>query len=299
MKLALHTVSYAGVWEGQAVLPMERVFDKAAEFGYQGIELVAKRPHASLLEMDCDRRAEIRARLQDRGLELACLAGYTDFCAGADSPGLPFRELHVVYVTELARLASDLGGNMVRVFTGYERAQFPLRQQWSWCVETLRLASRRAAEFGVTLAIQNHHDLGVHHDSMHDLIEDVGESNCRTAWDAWAPALSELDLAEGVRRLAPYIVHTTAADYVRRPRFRYVTGLTNYAREQDIVRAVPMGTGCIDYGTFLGALRDSGYEGYVAYEMCEVLEGGGSEENLDRCARIFVEWMRANGFARS
>jgi sugar phosphate isomerase/epimerase len=78
-----------------------------------------------------------------------------------------------------------------------------------------------------------------------------------------------------------------------------VTALTNYAREQDVVRAVPMGTGCIDYRTFLDALRETGYTGYVAYEMCEVLEGGGSEENLDRCARVFVEWMRGNGYAES
>src|SRR5205823_7015796 len=92
MKLALHTVSYAGVWEGQTVLPMERVFEKARAFGYQGIELVAKRPHASLLDMDRDRRSQIRSMLHDQGLELACLAGYTDFGAGADSPGLPFRE---------------------------------------------------------------------------------------------------------------------------------------------------------------------------------------------------------------
>jgi L-ribulose-5-phosphate 3-epimerase len=296
MKLALHTVSYAGVWEGQATLPMERVIAKAAEFGYGGIELVAKRPHASLLEMDRDRRAQIRGLLRDRGLELACLAGYTDFAAGADSPGLPFRDMHVVYVTELARLASELGGSMVRIFTAFERPQLGYRPQWSLCVEVLRLASRRAAEFGVTLAIQNHHDLAVHHESMRDLIEEVGEPNCRAAWDAWAPALAGVDLGEGVRRLAPYIVHTTVADYVRRPRFRYVTGLTNYAREQDVVRAVPMGTGCIDYHAFLGALRETGYEGFVAYEMCEVLEGGGSEANLDRCARVFVEWMRGNGY---
>jgi sugar phosphate isomerase/epimerase len=297
MKLALHTVSYAGVWEGQAVLPMERVFEKARAFGYQGIELVAKRPHASLLDMDRDRRARIRGLLQEQGLELACLAGYSDFSAGADSAGLPFREMHVVYVTELARLASDLGGDKLRIFTAFDRPQLPYRHQWSWCVEVLRLASRRAAEFGVTLAIQNHHDVAIHHDSMRDLIEEVGEPNCRAAWDAWAPAVSGIDLAEGVRLLAPYIVHTTAADYVRRPRFRTLAGLTNYTREEDVLRAVPMGAGFIDYRTFLNALRETGYSGYVAYELCEVLEGGGSEENLDRCARVFVEWMRSNGYA--
>ena len=52
-----------------------------------------------------------------------------------------------------------------------------------------------------------------------------------------------------------------------------------------------MGTGIIDYKTFFNALRDIGYNGLVAYELCEVLEGGGSEENLDRTARKFLEWI--------
>ncbi len=83
------------------------------------------------------------------------------------------------------------------------------------------------------------------------------------------------------------MAHTTVADYVRRPRFRYQPPLVNYAREADAVRAVPMGEGFIDYRTFLRTLRECGYQGYVAYEMCSPLRGGGSEENLDRCARRF------------
>src|SRR5262249_54144326 len=127
--------------------------------------------------------------------------------------------------------------------------------------------------------------------------EEVGEPNCRAAWDAWAPAVSGIDLAAGVRRLAPYIVHTTAADYLRRPRFRLLPGLPHYRRQGAVLKARPMGAGVIHHRTFLNALRESGYSGYVAYELCEVLEGGGSEANLDRCARIFVEWMRSNGYA--
>src|SRR5581483_11527393 len=50
MKTALHTVSYAGVWPGQMTLPLERIVDKAAELGYDGVMIVAKRPHASPLD---------------------------------------------------------------------------------------------------------------------------------------------------------------------------------------------------------------------------------------------------------
>src|SRR6266568_4242577 len=100
MKTALHTVSYAGAWAGQVVLPLERIVDKAAELGYDGVLIVAKRPHASPLDMDRDRRARLRDQIAARGLELAALAGYTDFGAGYDQPGIPFREMQVLAVTE-------------------------------------------------------------------------------------------------------------------------------------------------------------------------------------------------------
>ena len=53
-----------------------------------------------------------------------------------------------------------------------------------------------------------------------------------------------------------------------------------------------MGEGFIDYAAFFKALRSTGYTGYVAYEMCSMLRGGGSLENLDRCAIQFREYMR-------
>jgi sugar phosphate isomerase/epimerase len=103
-------------------------------------------------------------------------------------------------------------------------------------------------------------------------------------------------LGELRRRLARtgqthYLVHTTVADYVCRPRFRFQPNLVNYVREADVVRAVPLGEGFIDYGAFFTALKEIGFDGYVAYEMCSSLRGGGSEENLDRYARGFLDYM--------
>jgi sugar phosphate isomerase/epimerase len=94
--------------------------------------------------------------------------------------------------------------------------------------------------------------------------------------------------------MAPVTAHTTIADYVLRRRFKYHPRLVNYEQEEDVVRAVPMGEGFIDYRGFLETLRAGGYDGFVAYEMCSTLQGGGSEENLDRCARRFVSWMKEN-----
>jgi sugar phosphate isomerase/epimerase len=291
-KTVLHSVSYAGVWPGQTRLTLEAFLERAGQLGYDGVMLMAKRPHLSLLDADASVRARIRDQLARLKLNVACLAGYTDFCLGSERPDIPVREMQILYVTELARLARDLGSSLIRVFTGYSASAASPEQCWAWCVESLRECARRAAEFGVTVGVQNHHDTAVHFESLYDLLTEIDHPNCKAMFDAWSPALHGSDLAAAVNKMAPYTVHTTVADYVRRPRFSYVPQLVNYARETDAIRAVPMGEGFIDYRSFFAALRESGYHGAVAYEMCSPLRGGGSEANLDRCARQFLEYMQ-------
>jgi len=292
MKTALHSVSYAGVWPGQARLGLDDFLARAKALGYDAVMLMAKRPHLSPLDHDADARARLRGRLDDLGLRVACLAGYTDFTAGLDRPEIPAREFQLLYLDALCRLARDLGCGLVRVFTGYDTDAANYDQQWGLVVAALKEAARRATPFGVTLAVQNHHDLAGHWKSLLDLLGDIDEPNCRAAFDAWTPALHGDDLAEAARAMMPYLVHTTVADYVRRPRFRYQPQLVNFQCETDAIRAVPMGDGFIDYATFFRVLREAGYGGYVAYEMCSPLRGGGGEDNLDRAARRFLEYMR-------
>ena len=292
MKTALHSVSYAGFWSGQVQLTLEQFLEKASSLGYEAVMLVAKRPHLSPLDAGPDRLKEIRDLLNHNNLRLACIAGYTDFCAGVDHSEIPHREMQILYVVELARIASNLGGNLIRVFTGYERPDISYDQQWNWCVESLAECARRAADWGVTIGVQNHHDIAAHYDSLHDLLTEIDHPNCKAMFDAWSPALQGVDLVSAASKMASLTVHTTVADYVNRPRFCYQSRLVNYQKQQDVIRAVPMGEGFIDYSGFFNTLKANGYNGYVAYEMCSVLEGGGSEENLDRCAKQFMDYMK-------
>jgi sugar phosphate isomerase/epimerase len=290
-KTALHSVSYAGVWTGQARLTLADFLRKAKMLGFDGVMLMAKRPHLSLLDFDARSAAELRALVRDLGLQVVCLAGYNDFTLGSERPDIPTREMQVLYVRELARLAQALDCKLIRIFTSYDDLRTPHDQQWTETVAALKECAAQAANFGVALGIQNHHDNAVHHETMIDLLEEVAAPNCKAMFDAWAPALHGTDLEAAVAKMAPYIVHTTVADYVRRPRFRYQPALVNYTRETDAIRAVPMGDGFIDYHRFFAALKKANYQGHVAYEMCSYLRGGGSEANLDRCARRFLEFI--------
>jgi sugar phosphate isomerase/epimerase len=148
----------------------------------------------------------------------------------------------------------------------------------------------------MSVAVQNHHDIAVHTVALLELLHDVDRPNCKLGFDAWSPALRGEDLYEAARLAAPHTAITTNADYVRLPRSRYRPELVNYEPAgPDLVRAVPFGTGFIDYRAFFRGLRDGGFDGVATFEMCSPIRGGGSLENLDRCARTYVNWMREHG----
>ena len=295
VKTCLHSVSYLGIWRGQAQLTVDEFLVKAKELGFEGVMLVAKKPHVSPHDYDKAARARLKAKIDSLGLTLVGLAGYTDFTAGIDKPGIPNAEIQATWVGEIAELARDLGTNMVRIFTGYERPGIPYDKQYGEVVSGLKMAGKLAAQYGVTLAVQNHHDIALHHDAMYWLLKEVNMPNVMAGWDAWSPSLEGLtsdELRESILKMKPFIINTIAADYVAHPRFTYENQLTNYKAEQPVMRAMPMGQGIIDYKTWFGTLKEIGYQGWIVYEMCEVLDGGGSIENLDKTAKIFLDYMK-------
>jgi sugar phosphate isomerase/epimerase len=295
VKTCLHSVGYSGAWRGQALLSVDEFLLKAKELGFDGVMLSAKRPHVSLIDYDDAARQKLRARIKELGLELVCIAGYNDFTAGVDKSGIPNVEIQAIYVGELARLAHDLGTNMVRVFTGYERPDIPYDKQYAMVVDGLKMAGKIAAKYGVTLIVQNHHDIAVHHDDMKWLLDEVNLPNVKAAFDCWSPTmegLSSEEIKKAIYTMKPYILHTTTADYEKLPRFRYDASLVNYVQLLPENRLVPIGEGYLDYKTFINTLKEIGYQGYIAYEMCAELKGGGSIENLDKAAKTFLEYVK-------
>lgn len=289
--LLLHSVSYAGLW-GQAYLSVDHFVDKAAELGYDGVMLMAKRPHVSLLDYGDKERAALRARLETRKLPTVVIAGYNNFTADIEHGEIPHREIQIQYITELARLARDLGAGIVRVFTGYDNPASTYSAQWNLIVAALKECARRASDMGVVIGVQNHHDMAAGWETMLDLVNAVNEPNCRALFDAWAPALQHADTTEAARQLGPVTAHTTIADYQLRPRYQYRPAVVNYTSEPAYVQAVPMGEGFIDYRGFLSALRGNGFAGSIAYEMCSPLLHGGDLATLDRYALRFLEYAK-------
>ncbi|MGI6206923.1 MAG: sugar phosphate isomerase/epimerase family protein [Anaerolineae bacterium] len=284
MKPALFTVSYGGYW-GQARLSLPDALRKAKELGYPAVEIMGKRPHLSVVDVSLDDAKELRRQVDDLGLEVATIAAYTNFTGGLESREVPFVEVQLAYLKRLAELGEVLGAKNMRIFTGYFTDQLPYLAQWNLCVDAVREAAGIAAQHGITLGVQNHHDIGVSAESYEDFLDAVGHENCKAMFDAWSIALHDSDLYYWAKKLAPRMVQTTVADYVKHPRWHLVANVTNYERVlPDALLMVPMGDGFIDYDAFFRGLKEGGFDGYVAYEMCWPIRGGGSIESLDACA---------------
>jgi sugar phosphate isomerase/epimerase len=290
MTPSLFSVSYAGLW-GQQALDVPEFIAAAGRLGYRHVMLAGKRPHLCPLDANPDRIAAIQAALKDNNVQCAAIAAYTDFAPSAAAE-VPYFEMQIAYVETLAKIAADLGARIVRVFTAYEAPGQSPTTVWTGAVNSLREAARRAADHDITLAVQNHHDVGVHTDALLELLTDIDQPNCKAGFDAWSPALRGEDLYAAAKKMAPHAIMTTNADYVRFPRFRYEPALVNYAPIQpDMVRAVKFGDGFIDYETFFRGLRDGGFDGIANYEMCSPVRGGGDADNLDAYSTHYLKWL--------
>ena len=295
MKPCLFSVSYAGFW-GQTSLALPEFIARAGRFGYASVMLAGKRPHVSPLDATPEMLRGLKAALNNARLSCDVVAGYTNFCPGSATE-VPLIEFQIAYVESLARIASELGAPVVRVFTAYEAPGQDFHALWNRVVVAFREICDRVAAHRITIAIQNHHDLGLHTDALLELLTDINKPNIKLGFDAWSPALRGENLYEAARKAAPHTAITTNADYIKVPRYHYQPALVNFERQSpDWVRAVPFGSGFIDYPSFFKGLRDGGFNGIAVYEMCSPLRGGGSLENLDACAIKYVEWMRANEF---
>ena len=136
--------------------------------------------------------------------------------------------------------------------------------------------------------------VGVDVAAFGELLDDIKHPNAKAMFDPWSIGLHGADLYQAAKEMAPRTVQTTLADYIRIPRWQYRPALINYEPiEPAAVKAVPLGEGFLDLDGFFRGLKEGGFQGDIAYEICSPIRGGGSEANLDAAARHALQKIRA------
>ncbi len=267
MKIALHSITYAGFFYEGGPLPIEHIIDKAAQCGYEGVEVMAKRPVASPFDVDLEHAKRIRDHAARRGVALPFVAGYIDL----SKPNPVDREKELVFARETMRLARDLGSPYVRVYAGGEKIHegATIADQWRWCVEHIKELAPVAAQFGVRMALEVHTGAAQNADALLDMLSQAGSDEVMVCVDPPLLAIRGEPAYEWAKRIGKRIVHAHVLD------FRWASPLVEYeavpglaVRKIERLMQCPLGEGVVEIEPFMRACKEFGYEGYFAFEVC-------------------------------
>jgi sugar phosphate isomerase/epimerase len=314
VKPALYSVTYLGMWYRGEALTMEQLLERAKRFGYEGIEIEAKRPHGFALDWPKQRCTDFRKRAKDSGIPITGVAAMNDF----SSPVSEQREAQLANVRDLIRMTADLDARVLRVFlawTGahrtpegggcYDIAQrmwqhahegIPEQQTWDVCRATLSEAAKIAGEHGVTLALQNHKPvIKTYHDVL-KMVREVGSPHLKVCLDAPIMEIKEAAyLKQAVRDTGKLQVQSHfGGEYERTASGEWRRAIVRSDWGKPYER--PGYWADNFYLPFVEALLETGYKGYIGYELCHTLPIVNGKtvgiDFVDRNAQLALEFIR-------
>ena len=306
LKIGLYSITYLGVWYDGPPLTIFEVIDRARRFGYDGVEIDAKRPHGHPLDLTEEYCREIRNKAADAGIEIYALAANNDF----SSPVTEHRESQLVYMRDLIRAAANLRVSTLRVFAAWPgvykkaigasyqvaeqvwhatHAGFAPEQIWDWCRNGLTEASIWARDSGVILALQNHPPVINNYEDMLRMIHEVNSPNLKACFDA---PLARKQGVENMRAAARKVGSLQALTHFGGEYEQAADGTVNGIVRARDGRITPEDF----YIDFAMAMNDIGYDGYTGYELCHALpELNGKPADIDfvdKNARLAASFMR-------
>ncbi len=298
IKVGLYSITFLGLWYRGKELALEQMIKKAREYGYDGIEIDGKRPHGNPADWPAKRCKQLRSMADAEGIEIYAVAGNNDF----SSPICEHRESQVVYMRELIRMAADFGAATVRVFLAWpgvtrhpQIGSYTVARNiwehthslttgaddWSRCREALAECTRYAADYGVTLALQNHAPIVTSYKDVLRMIQQVNSPHLKAcidlplltdkSWDGILAATSETGKLQVLSHFGGEFERTADGTIVN-------------------------DRGNEPFMHFLRGLKQIGYGGYMGYELCHPLPVADGRtvgvEFAEKNARLAAEFLR-------
>jgi sugar phosphate isomerase/epimerase len=256
---------------------------RAAEYGYDGVELRGVAGQHVSPELTLPERAEVRRLFGDHGVEIAAIMAYTRFAGAVVREEQRRQEETLVRFVELA---ADLGAPVVRTFGG----NLPEGGDWASAVsrvaESLNNCAVAAEDHGVAIALETHDafSLGA---GVADVLAVVPSPSVGALWDLLHPFRHGEAPEETAALLRGRMKHVHAKD--GRPRSAS-SGPEDWA-------LVPLGQGTVPMRRMFELLLDDGYTGYISLEWEKQWhpELAEPEEAFPYHARVLREYMAAVG----
>ena len=248
-------------------LGLDKGLRATADLGVNGVQIYATHDDMLPANLNSAARSELRRKIEDLGLEIAALCG--DF----GGHGFQIAEDNPQRIEDSQRvvdLAVDLGCRVVTTHIGVipAKATHPRYVIMARACEKL---GRYAGDAGVAFAIETGPEpAAVLRAFLDDL--NIGPGLGVNFDPANLVMVCRENIPAAVQTLAPYIVHTHAKDGINLkpvdPEALYAsfTKAVPGFSGADYIAEVPLGKGQVHFESYLAALRQAGYDGYLTIE---------------------------------
>lgn len=224
---------------------LDEMLDLANSHGYDGLEPRVSSNHKHGIEIDASpgTRREARAKAEDAGIELACVA---TSCRYADPDTA---QDNVKLTKRCIELAADVGSSRIRVFGGSLGADTDRAGGIALVAECLGSLGLFAQEHGVAICMETHDDWT---DPKHvaAVVGRMVNPAIGVNWDVMHPVRTgAATMEESFETLKPWIKHLHIHD-------GHMQG----------GGLAPIGEGDFDHRVVVRCLDSIGYDGYLSGE---------------------------------
>ena len=306
MKFALLTVTYSGLFYSGKALSVEQQIHKAKSLGFEGLAIETKRPVASPLDLNKANRIRIKGVAADQGIELCAIESMSNFCSRHSEE----RENNLAMMKQVLELARDLNVDMVKIFAAwpgiiddeeaiamyapYEKGNYfkPLNpldlKVWNRAIDGIREVASWAEDLGITLLLQNHAPvLRPGYEDTLAMMQEIERKNVKLCIDV--PLFSDRQksdyVREAVRNCGKDLLYTHYGAW----------NFTETENGEVAQEPAPHHGGKINYDTFIEALCQNDYNGYLTSEYCLPLiknhKIAGIEE-VDKATILAMRYMK-------
>lgn len=239
--------------------------EMAAALGVDGIQMFATKGISAPENMDSEARKALKKQVSDAGLVFSAICGDLGMGFG-DAERNP---VLIAKLKTILDLANDLGTNIVTAHIGVvpedtNHERFKIMQEA--CAELARYANKNGSYFAIETGPEKS-------TTLLRFIESLGSDGIAINFDpANLRMVIDEDPAIAVKNLAKYIVHTHAKDGVMVNRgnpefiYRVVHPIPPEVKAMKFFEERPLGEGAVNFPTYLTALEEIGYKGFLTVE---------------------------------
>ncbi|MEW6081928.1 MAG: sugar phosphate isomerase/epimerase family protein [Bacillota bacterium] len=234
-------------------LSVEEACQSLARLGFRYVELMSTPPHIWVRGMDGAARNRLKKVIEDNGMEVVAInPTFLDINMTSLNPAM--REEAIVQMTETLDLVADIGAKIAVIMIGRRHPLIPAPMELTWrsakeaVLRCLDVAERRGVVFGLEITP------ALFMNTSEDIVkmtEEINSPSLKVVYDVANGLMSE-DPAEGLRRIAPYLIHVHLSDST-----------------PDRWGHWPVGEGSVDFAGTAKVLREIGYEGVSILELTE------------------------------